>query len=61
MSSIQILNTVRDGLYQGWSVRVNRVSPANTFRNEKQEVLLSWFSGIPYTGTWQNRSHKMHP
>jgi hypothetical protein len=29
-------------------------------KNKKSSVLLSWFSGTPYTGTQQNRSDKMH-
>jgi hypothetical protein len=48
---------------QGRSVHVNCVSPANTLKNEtlkKPSVLLSWFSGTPYTGTQQNRSDRVH-
>jgi hypothetical protein len=40
------------------SVHVNRVSPANTLKNEKckSPVILPWFSGTPYTGTEPNRT-----
>lgn len=42
-------------------VHVNRVSQANSFKNEKQTspVLLSWFTGTPSTAIQQNRSDKM--
>jgi hypothetical protein len=43
------------------SIHVHRVSPANTFKNgeQKSSVLISCFSGTPYTGTQKNRSDKM--
>jgi hypothetical protein len=37
----------------------SRVIPDKTLKTESK-VLLSWFSDIPYTGTQQNRSDKMH-
>jgi hypothetical protein len=39
---------------------MNRFSPANTLKHEKQKVLLLLFGGTPYTGAQLNRSDKMH-
>jgi hypothetical protein len=44
---------------QGRTVHVKCVSSAKTFK-ERKKLLLSWFSGTPYTETQQNRSDKMH-
>jgi hypothetical protein len=48
------------GRYQGRSVYVFRVGPANSLKNKKSFVLRSRFSGTAYTGTQENRSDKMH-
>jgi hypothetical protein len=36
------------------------VKTSNLTKSKKSSVLLSWFSGTPYTGTQQNRSDKVH-
>jgi hypothetical protein len=48
------------GVFQRWSIHVNHVSLANTSKNEKQEVSLSWFSSVTCIGTQQSQFDQMH-